>query len=455
MDTEQAYRAKQDRLVHQLHDIHAQGGPVAVAKRTSNLFRARKAAPGPRLDFTDLDRVIRIDTKKRTAEVEAATTYKDLVAATLKHGLLPAVVPQFVTITVGGAVAGGACEATSFRYGPVHETVLSMTVLLGDGRVVTATPDNEHRDLFYALPNTFGSLGYILKLTVKLVPAKKFVELRHVHFTDLQTYFAAIADVMRTDMYDGRYVDFMDGIILSEHDCYLTIAHFVDTAPYTSDYTYMQIYYRSISSRSADYLTTHDFIWRWDADWAWGSKAFGMQNKLLRLLLGKKMLNSFSYWKVVGWDRKYGLGRKLARLSGKTTERVVQDMEIPIERSAAYMLEFLSEVPVRPIWVCPMRAWRPEPFTFSPMDPKQLYINFGVWGTAARRKDAPKHHVNRIIETGILPYHGYKALYSDVFYSPEEFWAIYDKPRYDALKAKYDPGHHLKDFYQKVVRERV
>ena len=51
------------------------------------------------------------------------TTYEDLVDATLAHGLMPLVVPQLKTITLGGAVAGLGIESTSFRHGLPHESV--------------------------------------------------------------------------------------------------------------------------------------------------------------------------------------------------------------------------------------------------------------------------------------------------------------------------------------------
>ena len=64
-------------------------------------------------------------------------TYEDLVDATLPHGLIPYVVPQLRTITLGGAVTGLGIESTSFRNGLPHESVLEMDVFTGAGEVVT------------------------------------------------------------------------------------------------------------------------------------------------------------------------------------------------------------------------------------------------------------------------------------------------------------------------------
>lgn len=415
------------------------------------MFRARAASSAPKLDFTDLNEIIRIDAKRQIAEVEAAVTYKDLVDATLKHGLMPAVVPQFTTITIGGAVSGGACEASSFKYGAVHETVESMTVLLSTGEVVEATPTNKHRDLFFAIPNTFGSLGYMLKLTIKLVPVKPYVRLQHVHFTDISSYMKAIEDIWKTGKYDGAPVDFLDGMVLSSDNLYLVVAHFTDTAPYTSDYSYMKVYYHSIMQRREDYLTVRDFIWRWEADWVWGSKAFGMHIKPLRLLLGKWMLNSNSYWRLMKLDRRYHINKKLQRLRKTHKEIMVQDAEIVLERSGAFLEDFLNRFDLRPVWICPMKSYRKEQFNFCPLDPSKHYINFGFWGSVTSDAQKAPHHYNRLLEKVIVQLGGYKALYSQVCYPREEFWRIYDKKLFDKLKAKYDPDGRLRDLYQKVT----
>ena len=95
---------------------------------------------------------------------------------------MPLVVPQLKTITLGGAVTGLGIESTSLRNGLPHESVTEMEILTGDGRVLRATADNEHADLFHGFPNSYGTLGYALSLTIELEPVQPFVHLRHFPF---------------------------------------------------------------------------------------------------------------------------------------------------------------------------------------------------------------------------------------------------------------------------------
>src|SRR6201998_3449678 len=172
------------------------GVPVRLAKRTSNLFRfrdAQGAAAG--LDLSACDRGLRVAPPSRTARVGGMTTYEDLADATLRHQLMPLVVPQLKTITLGGAVTGLGVESTSRRNGMPHESVTAMEILTGDGRVVTATPDGEHADLYRGFPNSYGTLGYAMSLTIELEPVTPFVHLRHFRFSTPEECMEAVAQI--------------------------------------------------------------------------------------------------------------------------------------------------------------------------------------------------------------------------------------------------------------------
>ena len=145
-----------DKILRLKEQIEAVSGsaPLGLAKDTSNLFRDRKQTPKHKLDVRQFNEVLEINADERWAEVEGMTPYVKLVDAMLEKGLMPAVVPQLKSITIGGAAAGVGIEATSFRYGLVHETLQELEILLPDGRIVLASPGNAHSDLFYGFPNS-------------------------------------------------------------------------------------------------------------------------------------------------------------------------------------------------------------------------------------------------------------------------------------------------------------
>lgn len=445
-DAARTYEQRKQQLVDR---FHAQGGPVRLAKDTSNLFRDRQQAPQQRLDVRAFNNMLSLDAGAKWVEVEGMTPYMDLLDATLPHGVMPCVVPQLRSITIGGAISGVGIESSSFKFGLVHETVLEMDVLTGNGEIVTCSADNEFRDLFYGVPNSYGTLGYILKLKAKTVPVKPYVHLLHLKFEDPRTYFSALETWCRKQKDE---IDFVDGTAFSPREMYLTVGTFSDHAPYTSDYTYEHIYYRSIRERSEDYLTVHDYLWRWDSDWFWCSKNLFAQNPFIRRLYGRKRLNSIFYTKVMRWNARWGITRQANRVLGKHTESVIQDVDIPIENAAAFMEFFDRDIGIRPVWICPIGSYdQNAQYPLYPIDPGKLFVNFGFWDVVSSHDKKPAGYYNRLVEDKVEELGGIKSLYSDSYYERDRFWRLYNQSGYRALKEKYDPYGRLKDLYEKCV----
>jgi FAD/FMN-containing dehydrogenase len=424
--------------------------PVRLIKSTSNLFRPRrKPQRGTGLDVSDFTSVLGIDVENRTADVGGMTTYEDLADATLPTGLLPPVVLDFKTITLGGGVVGTGAESSSFRAGLPHDPVIEMEILTGDGRVVTATRDNEHADLFHGFPHSYGSLGYALRLKVDLEPAKPYVRLRHVRMGSMAEWVTALRHVSDDLAFDGGPVDFVDGVYFGPDAVYLVLGDFVDHAPYLSDYR-RDVYYRSIRQRHEDFLTTRDYLWRWDTDMFWTSRLFGLENPVVRRVWPRKARNSDFLRRIMMFDRHVDFTCRIRELVGKPFEWVLQDADLPVAAVPEFMAFFDREVGIKPVWLCPMRLR--NPISLYPMEPGELYVSVGFWWPVPRPKNQAPDHYNTIIERKITELGGHKPLYSTTHYSEEEFWSHYGGGgAYQKLKDIYDPERRLSSLYDKCV----
>ncbi|MHA6800551.1 FAD-binding protein [Bounagaea algeriensis] len=431
------------------------GQPVRLAKPTSNLFRFRSTEDRPGLDVAPFDHVLEIDRDADRAQVEGMATYESIVDELLPSGYIPKVVPQLRTITLGGAVAGLGIESTSFRNGLPHESVREMDILTGDGRVVTARPDNEHAALLRGFPNSYGTLGYSLRLDIELERVAPYVRLRHLRFTSAAECVAELVRLCTERDCEGRRVDFLDGTVFGPDELYLTVGTYTEDAPYTSDYTGQDIYYLSLRQRHVDYLRTYDYVWRWDTDWFWCSRAFGTQNRWIRPLWPKKYRRSDVYRKLVSLDRRYALTDRISVLRGRGgNEAVIQDVEIPAERLAEFLEFFDREIGISPVWLCPVALRDAQGWPLYPMDPDTLYVNVGFWSMVPLRPGEAPGTYNRRIETAVRELGGHKSLYSNAYYTEDEFWQLYNAESYRALKQEYDADGRLPDLYDKCVRER-
>jgi FAD/FMN-containing dehydrogenase len=438
------------------YDAIPPGAPVRLAKKTSNLFRSRAASSRPGLDVGAFDGVIEVDRAAATADVGAMTTYEHLVDATLPYGLMPKVVPELKTITLGGAITGLGIESSSWRNGMPHESMLELDILTGAGEVLTATPDGEYADLFRGFPNSYGTLGYALRVKIQLESVRPWVHLRHLRFSQFPDLIEVLERVCTDGTHNGEQVAFVDGTVFGPEECYLTLGSWSTDPGPVSDYTGEGIYYRSIQTKAEDWLSVRNYLWRWDTDWFWCSRAFKVQVPWVRRLIGRRWLRSDTYWKIVALENRYGIKKTIDGWRGlPAREDVIQDVEIPVGRAAEFMAGFLGHIPISPVWLCPLRQTPgAQRWPLYPLTPGQLYVNFGFWSSCPLEPGMDPSHHNRWVEDEVDRLGGRKSLYSSAFYDEDRFWSIYNGPVYRDLKARYDPTNRLLDLYAKCVKGR-
>ena len=134
--------------------------------------------------------------------------------------------------------------------------------------------------------------------------------------------------------------------------------------------------------------------------------------------------------------------------SGHTDGYIIQDLAIPAGNAAKF-IEYVDAAFGRyPLWLCPLRKdarasmGHPRPYCGEVGGIEKgegyegEYVNVGVWGPGPQ-DEGEYVRVNRGLEGKVRELGGLKWLYARVFYTEEEFWGIYDKERYTALREKY------------------
>ena len=161
------------------------------------------------------------------------------------------------------------------------------------GDIVTSTLTNAFRNLFFGFPKSYGSLGFALRLVLRILPVEPCMRVEHIPFETAAGIFAAVAEACEGDP------DFVDGVVFSPGTFVLNVARFEEVGGPLSRYDFEQIYYRSLLERPVDHLSVQDYLWRWDTDWFWCSKNFGAQNPVVCRLFGRSHLNSKTYSRLL------------------------------------------------------------------------------------------------------------------------------------------------------------
>ena len=148
------------------------------------------------VDMTSLNRIHSIDPDTGIVDVDAGVTLDQLMKAALPFGLWVPVLPGTRQVTIGGAIGPDIHGKNHHSAGSFGNHVLSMELLVADGRVLHLEPNGENAELFWATVGGMGLTGIILRARIQMT------------FTET-AYF--IADTDRTDTLDETIALHSDG----------------------------------------------------------------------------------------------------------------------------------------------------------------------------------------------------------------------------------------------------
>jgi hypothetical protein len=410
------------------------GGAHRSFRKKAVSHEVPKRADGRRhdrkVDVSDMAEILEIDAATATCWAEPGVTFADLVGATLPHGLVPTVVPELETITVGGAVSGCSLESMSFRYGGFHDSCLEYEVVTTDGAVLRCTPQ-ENPLVFDMMHGSFGTLGFLAGIRFRLVPAKPWVHVVYERHTTLTDFKRAI----RRRSLDGK-VDFLDAILHDRSTLVLCVGRFVDHVPYTHRYDWVTPYYRTTAKRREDYFRTRDYLFRYDR---------GVTNPTPRSLLGRIL-----FGKVLDSATLLRLANRFPRLLPGRPD-VTLDMFFPFSRLDAFMGWYDRTIGYYPLWCVPYRLPRPYPWiepSYLEGVTDELFVDIAVYGLRQPRD----RNYYKEIEEALPAFQGIKTLISHNYFDERSFWKIWNRSNYEVVKAITDRKNVLRDLYTKTCR---
>lgn len=441
--------------------------PFRIYHGSTNSTQHRKVDPDRMIDTSQLKHVFNIDKERKTCLSEPNVAMDELVEIVAKHGLLPPVVMEFPGITVGGGFAGTAGESSGFKEGFFDRTVNWIEMVLADGEVVRASP-TERPDLFYGAAGTLGTLGVTTLLEIRLVGFRPYVELTYHPVTSVTDALATTKACTKVSSND-----FVDGILFAMNRGVIISGKLVDKIPpggrlqrfNRAHDPWFYIHIDRAASRQIEplkeYTPIRDYLFRYDRGAVSDLAAFDFTHPVLidqiQFWTGKYAFEYFitPFNRITRWALDYFMHTRVMyhalHASGHASKYIVQDLLLP-ESTAGEFIDFVNtKFGFWPLWLCPLKFG--EKISMHPKviagDAKEIsFVNVGVWGPGPTTY--PKFvEVNRQLEDKVRELGGIKWLYAQAYYTEEEFWEIYDKNWYDALREKYR-ATHLPTVYQKV-----
>ncbi|PHH54959.1 Delta(24)-sterol reductase [Ceratocystis fimbriata CBS 114723] len=429
--------------------------PYRIFHGSTNSTRPAKAA-GPSVDISALDNVLSVSRATRTAIVEPNVPMDRLVEATLKHGLVPPIVMEFPGITAGGGYAGTAGESSSFKHGYFDDTIDKVEMVLGNGEVIE-TSRTQHADLFKGAAGAVGSLGITTLITLQLMEAKRYVKTTYHRAGSVSEAIALVRAQTA-----NKANDYVDGILFSKDHGVVVTGELTNEKPAQSPvqtfsnahdpWFYLHAAERtrdapssatssSPSAPAVDYIPLAEYLFRYDRGAFWvGACAFEYFKFVPFNRFTRWLLNDFLHTRML-YRALHG--------SGESARFIVQDMGLPYSRAEEFINYTAESFNIWPLWLCPLK--RAPPPTFHPHadgESTNEMLNLGLWGWGPTNRPAFVAK-NRELEKKLQEVGGHKWFYAHTYYEEDEFWKIYGREWYDALREKYH-ATHLPSVYDKV-----
>ncbi|HEX8699914.1 MAG TPA: FAD-binding oxidoreductase, partial [Myxococcaceae bacterium] len=318
-----------------------------------------------------------------------------------------------------------------FKYGGFHDTCLEYELITAKGEVLRCSPD-QHPLIFQMIHGSFGTLGILSKLKFRLVRAAPYVHVTYETYSTLEGFQQAI-----WRHFTAQDMDYMDGQIFSPTKHVLCLGRFAEKAPYTSRYDWLKAYCESIPRRAEDYLTTYDYLFRYDR---------GVTHVTPKSVVGRAL-----FGKLVHSDSVLRAADRFHRFLPKKNPSVIVDVFVPFSRTAEFMDWYHREMHFYPVWCVPYRRmhdyeWLTPRWWAGVKDP--LFLDLAVYGM----KQQPGRNIYQEFEEELQRINGTKTLISYNYYDEQTFWTIWNRETYQTVKQLTDPNNIFRDLYPKTCK---
>ena len=419
--------------------------------------------PNKVIDTSRLNNVLFIDKDAAIADCEPNVDMETLVNATLKENLLPLVVTELSSLTVGGAFAGMAGECSSFKFGPFNATCSEIEIVTGDGEVrICSEREDQHPELFHGAAGACGTIGVITLIKVRLMPAKPYVQLTLSH-ADSAT---EIHERTLKAMEDSNAADYIETVLLSADESLLILGHLIDE-PRSKSVSIFKCwhpgdgwFYHEIKRLSTE-LTREsrngnsstrtiimplvDYLFRHDRGAFWGGDLcldyfFLPNNRLVRRIFDACLRSGPMY---------HGLHR-----SGLAQKYIIQDLVFASSRVIGFLKDFDAEWHMYPISFCPLV--KGAKIGLNPAQgmvddehrTKEVLWNVGTYGMRKFPKLSVEEENRQLVKL-VRHHKGVKWTYCESWMTEEEFRQDYDLAELANLRVKYG-STWLPTLYNKV-----
>ncbi|CAL2051676.1 unnamed protein product [Caenorhabditis brenneri] len=419
----------------------------------------------------DLHDVLSLDRHNLTVTVEPNVTVREICKYLIPKGYTLAVTLEIGDATLGGLAFGVGMTTYSHKVGLYQEAIVSYEVVTADGNVIHVTDSNEHSDLYYCLPWSHGTLGFLVGLTLKIVKVKPYVHMQYIPCHSQEEYCCKIMELSGATNKDTKVADYLEVTIYDKEEAVIMVGNFADldesSKAKVNDvcWFYKPWFYKHVETflkkGGEEYIPLESYLLRHNRAIFWVLESmipFG-NHPVFRAFLGwlcppKPAFLKFTTTQAV---------REMT-----FAKQVFQDIVMPLDTLKDQVDTAVKLFDTYPLLVYPCRIYdhkggapqgqlrAPPQSRLVPGTNYSMFNDLGVYGTPGpveRREPYNPTYAMRAMEKFTRDVGGYSFLYADIFMSEEEFNEMFDMTLYNQVRTKYHCDGAFPRLYDKVKPE--
>ena len=421
--------------------------------------------------MSDLTNVLEIDEARGIVRVEPFVTVGDAAAYLDERGLQLEATIEMKDATLGGLVMALGMTTHSHVCGLVHDTVTAYEIVTATGELLRVTADNEHADLFRALPWSHGTLGLLVALEMRVIPASSHVRLVYRPFYSLDAYAAEYERLARSE----NPPHFIEVLIFGKGRAVLMEGHLATEAEVRNsglpvnavDRSYKALFYKHVEGmlglgegrRREELIPMVDYLMRHD--------------RSMCMCLAQILPTANEAWfrYTLGWmlppNTTFLKGtRPEAERENTIRKQVWQEFAFPADRFAEMVARAHDAFEIYPLLAYPCKVIdhggivrlpgnHGKPYGGKPET--EAFLDLGIYGIPQRIRDGDERFdtVTRVrrFEERVRNVGGFLHTYCDVFSTEEEFREMFDHSLWEEMRAKYRANGAFPTIYEKVKPE--
>jgi len=412
-----------------------------------------------KIDTSIFDSIISMD--EYSIDCESSVSVGKINRKTIPKNKMVPSLPEGDNFTVGGCLGGLALGSNSYIHGFFNNNVIDFDIILGNGEIVKNVSEGNHSELYYGIGGTYGTMGIITRVKMKLINCESYVKIDYYHYKSFHDFYDSFS--LRIE---EQKDDFIEAFVNSKKDFTIVVANFIKNVKKEDilvirnksilKQRHMCIYAQIANKKETNYLRLVDYLERYSYSAFWGHYLYTPYK--LRDYLYAGLVYSLIPRKMIQGDRlnvgKYFLAANQIVGDYARDEYVLTtDIGVPLSNLGEALNLVDKMTKTYPLWICPSKDnYHPDKL-FSTRKKElckdDMIIDIGIYGiknTTIDSKTINKKFERFSFENGV-----FKGFFSTCYFDYDDFWKHFDKEKYDKIRKKYHAKNNFMDIYDKIT----